>query len=77
MKADVTAESRPAYPRHRIHTKIKVEWENAHKDQGSIQIFAVFCNKLVVMIASSTQEPIVEFERGIAGCTKEARKRGC
>ena len=73
MKADVTAENKPAYSHHGIHMNAEVFVRNAHKYQRGIQVFIVLLDKLAVVIIRCVVEFGVEL-RSLVASRSEARK---
>ena len=67
MKADVTAENKPACSRCGVNTNVEAYGQNAHEYQRGIQIFIVFLDKVVIVIVRRTLELIVELDSGIVG----------
>ena len=67
MKADVTAENKPAYFQRGVHTNVEIYGGNAHKYQRAIQIFVVFLDEIVVVIVRRALEFIVELDGGVVG----------
>ena len=75
MKADVTAENRPACPPEKqMSTATDVNAKNTHEDQRGIQIFTVFLHKVTVVVVGFMLEFIVELDAGVVGGSKEVRK---
>jgi len=73
MKADVTAENKPAYSKHRIRANVGACGENTHKYQRGVQVVIVSLDESLVMIVRGTLEFIVKLGGGVAG-RPEARK---
>ena len=73
MKADVTAENRPACSKRRVHTDVVVCGQNAHKYQRGVQIFVVSLDKVVIVVVRRALELIVELDGGVI-CCPETRK---
>ena len=63
IKADVTAENKPAYsPKVRQTPRLKqVEnRENTHEDQGGIQVSTILLQKIVIILIGLAFELVVE-----------------
>ena len=81
MKADVTAENRPAYPPRQnnqynnqgVYAK---KGKNTHKDQRGVQVFIVLLHKVAVVPVGFTLELIVELATGAARCSVEVLREG-
>ena len=67
MKADVTAENKPACSRCGVNTNVEVSGKDAHEYQRGVQIFIVLLDKVVVVIVRRALELIVELDGGIVG----------
>jgi len=75
MKADVTAENRPAWaPEKQMNTATDVNVKDTHEDQRGIQVFIVFLHKATVVVVGFTLEFIIELDARAAGGSKEVRK---
>ena len=76
MKADVTAENRPACPpKNQVSTATSANAKvKSHEDQRGIQVFVVFLHKVTVVIVGFTLEFIVELDAGAARGSKDVRK---
>ena len=46
------------------------EKKETHKDQGGVQVFVVFLNKIAVVFVGFTLELIVELNTGVVGRSK-------
>jgi len=66
MKADVTAENKPAYSRNRVRVNVGVCGRNAHKYQRGVQVFIVSLDKAVIMVVRRALEFIVKLACGVA-----------
>jgi len=77
MKADVTAENKPAYL-SQINTRFiqrsRYTWNNAHKYQRATQVFVIFLDEVAVVVVGCALELIVEFDAGVTGPPEKARK---
>jgi len=80
MKADATAENKPACyppPKNQINITTNINAKNikdTHKDQCGIQVFVVFLDKIVVVLVGFTLELVVELYAGATGNSEEVRK---
>lgn len=79
MKADVTAENKPAYfPPEKEHwhrDRIGHKGERkTHKDQGGVQVSATFLHEVTVVFVGCTLEVVVEITAGAVGRSRVARK---
>jgi len=76
MKADVTAENRPAYsPETQIKITIEVDAETTtHEDQGGVQVLIVLFHKVTVVLVGFALELVVELDTGAAGRSQEVGK---
>ena len=77
MKADVTAENRPAYSTpetNQCHDRGADAETNTHEDQGGIQILIVLLHKVTVVLVGFALELVVEFDTGAACRSKEVWK---
>ena len=70
MKVDATAENKPAYP-----TKVggmsrlewvRKKWGKTYKNQGGIQVSAIFLQKVVIVLVGFAFELAVELGSGAA-----------
>jgi len=76
MKADVTAENKPAFPQHAVHTNAKMHGGNsAHKYQRAVQILITFLDKVAVMIVRCVVKLIVELDNVVASCSEAWEER--
>ena len=77
MKADATAENKPAYltPESQINITTEVDKKlETHEDQGGVQVFVVLLDKVAVILVGFALELVVELDPGTTGRSKEVRK---
>ena len=77
MKADVTAENRPAYPTretNQCHDRGMDAETNTHEDQGGIQILIVLFHEVTVVLVGLALELVVELDTSAACRSKEVGK---
>ena len=76
MKADVTAENKPAYSQPDIWftQRSGCMQKNTHKHQRTAQVFVTFLDKITVMFVDYVMEFVVKFDGGVTGCPQQARK---
>lgn len=75
MKADVTAENRPAYPENM--STLRSRWmrgQSTHEDQGGIQVFFVFAHKITIVLVGLALELVIELMAGSTGRSKQIWK---
>ena len=70
MKVDATAENKPAYPT-KVGGTSRLEWVRkkggkTHKNQGGIQVSAIFLQKVVIVLVGLAFELAVELGSGTA-----------
>ena len=75
MKADVTAENRPACTPKRTneHRDRCMRDKNTHEDQGGVQVFIILLHKVSIVPVGFTLKLVVEFDAGAAGSSKKVR----
>lgn len=76
IKADVTAEKKPAYIPPRFIKKSRDIQRDAHKNQGAAQVFVIFLDEIAVAIVGCALKFVVELDGGVAGRPEEVRKEG-
>jgi len=76
MKADVTAENKPDYPRKvRIAVEVNTrERADVYEDQGGVQVFIVLLHEVAVVLVGLSLKLVVELDAGAASRSKEIRK---
>ena len=77
MKADVTAENKPACTpirtdEHPNGGKLETD---AYEYQRGVQVFVVFLHKVAIVLIGFTLEFIVEFEAGVVGGSQGVREK--
>jgi len=53
---------------------MRTKEKNAHEDEGSVQVFAVFLRKVAVILVGYSLKLVVELDAGTADRPKEIRK---
>jgi len=77
MKADVTAENRPACPPIKTNEqRDQFNAKNTYEDQRGIQVFTVFLRKVTVIVVGFMFKFVVELHAGVVGGSKEVGKEG-
>jgi hypothetical protein len=77
MKADATAENRPAYSRT-ARFRSRARWnrkrKGTHEYQGGAQVIVVFLDKVAVVIGGLALDLVVELDAGVGIRSKEVWK---